>query len=107
MLVTWTHSPGIVTGVVMGWVKGTRDAAHLAGTYGRGSVYRGTFAEFRVPANFVQVHPNRGVLACPHADNVASIHRFWLRAFKHGTVRMQVTSGEYTILHQPVRRQTY
>ena len=53
------HVSGITAGVVMGWVKGARGSAHLAGTYGQGNIYRGLFAEFRVPANFVQVSHSR------------------------------------------------
>jgi len=58
---TWglQTSAGIGAGVVMGWIKGASNSAHLAGTYGRGSVYHGTFAEFRVPANYVQVRSLR------------------------------------------------
>jgi hypothetical protein len=58
---TWglQTSAGIGAGVVMGWIKGASDTAHLAGTYGRGSVYHGTFAEFRVPSNYVQVRSLR------------------------------------------------
>ena len=54
---TWglQTSAGIGVGVAMGWIKGASQSAHLAGTYGRGSVYHGTFAEFRVPSNYVQV----------------------------------------------------
>ena len=54
---TWglQTSAGIGVGVAMGWIRGASKSAHLAGTYGRGSVYHGTFAEFRVPSNYVQV----------------------------------------------------
>jgi len=55
ILVLFPLRAGIGVGVVMGWFKGLKDAEHLSGTYGRGSVYKGTFATFRVPANFVQV----------------------------------------------------
>ena len=56
---------GITAGVVMGWVKGARGSAHLAGTYGQGNIYRGLFAEFRVPANFVQVSHLRTCCSLP------------------------------------------
>jgi hypothetical protein len=40
---------------MIGWVKGLKDSAHLAGTYGHGSVYHGKFAVVRVPANILHV----------------------------------------------------
>ena len=78
---TWglQTSAAIGVGVVMGWIKGARDSAHLAGTYGRGSVYHGTFAEFRVPSNYVQVASARACLQT-HA------HAWSLRARKRYAV---------------------
>mmetsp|Transcript_24384 Transcript_24384/g.79646 ORF Transcript_24384/g.79646 Transcript_24384/m.79646 type:complete len:196 (+) Transcript_24384:47-634(+) len=44
---------GVGAGFLYGWMKGLRENQHLAGKYGKDSVYRGVVAVFRVPANFV------------------------------------------------------
>jgi len=85
ILVLFPLCAGIGVGVMMGWFKGLKDAEHLSGTYGRGSVYKGTFATFsHIQCVCVCACVSMRICACAHMSayvyDHASVHAYAQRS---------------------------
>ena len=85
ILVLFPLCAGIGVGVMMGWFEGFKDAERLSGTYGRGSVYKGTFATFsHIQCVCVCVCVSMRICACAHMSayvcDHASVHAYSQRS---------------------------
>jgi len=85
ILVIFPLCAGIGVGVMMGWFEGFKDAERLSGTYGRGSVYKGTFATFsHIQCVCVCVCVSMRICACAHMSayvcDHASVHAYSQRS---------------------------